>query len=711
MVRFRRQALHALQRQDRRQRPLELANPLRLRDWLDLLQAPVQRLLQSNNSGVFTPVLLQQDPTECGAVCLAIVLGFFQRSVPRPELLRACGVSRNGADAAHLVTAARRFGMEARGFRMGLERLKQITLPAVLFWQFNHFVVLEAITDRDARINDPAAGRRLISIDDFDRDYTGIVITLQPDADDARSMHLDHPAAWLWRKRSPHRLHRPWMDLWPMAPVVGLMIGAPVVLSQGSDTTLLWLMSITLAWLFLSKRIDQLCRVMQQHGERQVERQLLELPSWVVDQQFTSSLVRPLSAWSEIRQILESDLVPLMPLIISGPFWAIQLMAGNRVVGVITVTVLIIHGMLLLRAEEWTTSHTNQTRRLASKSAALLHQNLRESSTVKALGLESDLIEGWTAREVTAALQEQDREHRHGAISWMLVSLRWGLPMLVVIQAPNSSKDTLIGLCIAASLQAQQRITRAWTTARINIGRLQALEQLPCDPLLSHEDKRVELSTPWKPASVTLENVSFSHIPGDKPIIGPLNLTVQPGEHVAIQGPSGCGKTTLLRLMAGLLQPDQGDILIDGHPLKSYQAQQRPNIVALVEQIRPTLRGRLRDCIAPWNRTISDTTIVDVLEEIGLDQRLHSLPDGLETSLTDMSTPFSVSEQQLLHLAKALLHQPRLLLLDEATSALDADQETKIKSLLRQRGQTTISINHWDLHTTTAEQILNLSHR
>lgn len=170
---------------------------------------------------VRTPTILQMEAVECGAACLGMVLGYFGRFEGLDTLRVACGVSRDGSNAANIIRVAKQYGCGAKGFRKSAEDVLKGPFPAILFWNFNHFVVLEGSSGSQVYLNDPAVGHRAVPLSEFKRSFSAIVISIEPGKDFEAGGRPPRPIVRLLRQAMAYRVQLVFVLL------IGVLIAIP----------------------------------------------------------------------------------------------------------------------------------------------------------------------------------------------------------------------------------------------------------------------------------------------------------------------------------------------------------------------------------------------------------------------------------------------------------------------------------------------------
>ena len=601
-----------------------------------------------------TPELRQLEPTECAAICLAIVLRHHGLHRPISELRRVCGVSRDGSSAAQLVRAARRYGLMAEGLKRGLQTLQDVPLPAVLFWEFNHFVVLEAIeaNGNGYWVNNPALGRTRLTNEEMDRGFTGVVLSMPT---------------------------------------------GPEFQPGGQEPSRL----LTLLRLMRRGRLTR-------DGSRWLQQKLLALPAWSLQHHQLNELSNRHQALRDLAVLLEQDLLPTVAALVL--LAAVATYLGATGVGIwpwiLSGTVLQV--LLLVGEDQLLHPLHNHADRLNSRQQHQLNQALEDPYSFKALCLEPQLLQRWSDH---GALAHQDRRHleRLHRLSHALPQLlSIGLPILLVAHLSFRPVGLLAGTIWWWSLERLRRAQQAWFRIGEDLHRLQALEEEPRDPWLIEPDIEPNTPIPSGGIDLTIKGLQFGHTPGAAPLIANLSLAVKPGEILAISGPNGSGKSTLLQLMAGLLQPEAGSIELAGRPLLHWSTRQRCQAIAMVSQEDALIEASVRDNLTLWDPSISDAEIIEEASALGLEGVLSTLPQGLDTPLKDGHFNLSGGQRQLLNLARALLQKPSLLLMDEATSALDAESERRVLQHLRSLNCTVVMVAHRSGSIKQADRVFSL---
>ena len=707
MAIFRSRAIDAANEGETLNTPLALLRPQPVKNlksnlklWLELNN------LRKRSNQVCTEEHLQQDPTECAAVSLSIILSYYGCHKQISEVRHACGVSRDGSNAANLVRAARTFGLNARGFKKGLKTLENVSLPAVVFWNFNHFLVLEGTDNGRYWINDPANGRRCLDLQEFDRCYTGVIITMQPDASFRQTRKPRHPIHELGHWLSQGSKTKRWSLL--------LSLGVSAVLisqtTQLITTPGLWpLIVLALAVIPMGQVVS---RELEYQLRKELQKQLLSLPEWILQQHFSHELAGRLQRVTELSAQLRLRLGRSFPLMLGMTLWLLELIVRNTMMGMVLLLGLLLWGVVQQR-----NTYTNSSSNLRSgisqiKTAQILQAGLKDPATLKASALEQDLFLHSSGLDAVATRQRQALDYRRELQDWFPQWVYWSLPVLAWSLA-STAKDsglTLIigtfGLCLM--LQDIQAIWATWVASKRNISAIRDLKEQSKDPLLTTENDKGESLSALGPASISLENVSFRYIPVLPPLIQDLNIKARKGQRIALVGSSASGKSTVARLIAGLLQPTEGVVKINGKPLLEFSQKERTHTIAMVQQGMPLLSTTVRNNLSLFDPHISDKKIQTTCEKVGIWEQIKRLPNGLDTTVGSNGIDLSGGEKQRLQLAQALLQKPSVLILDEATSALDAQTEARIEQAIKKLPCTQIVIAHRLSTVRDADEIVVL---
>ncbi|MFF7442898.1 NHLP family bacteriocin export ABC transporter peptidase/permease/ATPase subunit [Streptomyces sp. NPDC008122] len=671
---------------------------------------------------VRTPTVLQMEAVECGAAALAMVLGHHGRFVPLEELRIACGVSRDGSRAGNLLKAARGYGLQAKGMQMDLAALTEVTAPAVLFWEFNHYVVYEGTGRRLGRpgvyINDPGSGRRFVPMDQFDTSFTGIVLTFEPGAGFRRGGTRPGVLAAL-----PTRL-RGTSGTMAAAVVASLLlvaVGAWVpALSRtyidmfliGNQTSLLGVVFAAMATaLVLTATLTALQQanllrgriIASTLGSARFLRHLLRLPLAFYAQRNPADLVQRLQTNDAVAETLARDLAAAAVDAVVVLLYALLLWTYDPQLTVVGVLIALLNVVALRIVVHLRATGTQKLRAESARLTNTAYSGLQLIETMKATGGEDGFFRRWAGQHATTL----DVQQRLGVPSaWLAV-------VAPTLAALNSALILMIGGVRAVEghltvglLVAFQALVTGFTApiTRLNgvagrvqdfaadIARLRDVENFPVDPV--HTRRAPDAATRRLTGHVELEGVTFGYSPLDAPLLKDFRLTVGPGQQVALVGGSGSGKSTVSRLMSGLYTPWEGAIRIDGMRLEDIPRSALAASVSFVDQDVFLFEGTVRDNVALWDPSVPDEAVVAALQDAAVYDEVARRPGGIRSRVEQDGRNFSGGQRQRLEIARALVRRPSVLILDEVTSALDAATEQIVIDNLRRRGCACVVIAH-----------------
>ncbi|MUG95837.1 NHLP family bacteriocin export ABC transporter peptidase/permease/ATPase subunit [Scytonema sp. UIC 10036] len=689
---------------------------------------PFRKQAQSPIPGrVKTPTILQMEAVECGAAALGIILAYYRKIVPLAELRQSCGVSRDGSKASNMIKAARDYGMQAKGFKKQLAQLQKLHPPYIVFWNFNHFLVVEGFKKDWVYLNDPATGPRRVSFNEFDEAYTGVVLVMEPGPEFQRGGRKPSLVGALI-----DRLQNSWGAILYcllagfFLVIPGLVL--PVFNQIFVDNVLVenrteWLRplifgmalaAIVQAWLTLLQRqfLRKLNIKLSVEMSGQFLHHILRLPVGFYAQRFAGEISSRININTKVAEVLSGQLARTVIDTVMVVFYAIVMFAYDGVLTALSITFAAINILTL----QWVSRHRTdiymRTIQDRGQVAGTEIAALQSMETLKASALESDFFSRWSGCYTKFANGSQElgiTNQLLGVLPPFLTGLS-SLSILVIGGLRVMDGHLSIGMLVAFQSLMTNFLTPV--NSLVNFGStLQELEgdlnrlddvlRNPTDPELENQNFHISTAKPLQYASscqlkgyVELKNVTFGYSRTENPLIQDLSFQLKPGQRVALVGGSGSGKSTVAKLVAGLYQPWAGKILFDGIPREQIPRAILANSLAMVEQEIFLYAGTVGDNLTLWDNTIPHSQLVRACKDAAIHEAILALPGGYEGNLLEGAVNLSGGQRQRLEIARALVNNPTILVMDEATSALDAETEKIIDRNLRYRGCSCIIVAH-----------------
>jgi NHLM bacteriocin system ABC transporter peptidase/ATP-binding protein len=662
-----------------------------------------------------TPTVLQMEAVECGAAALASVLAYHGRQVPLEELRERCGVSRDGCKAAHLLKAARGYGLDAKGWRAEPADLKALPFPLIVHWEFNHFVVVEGYSATQWYLNDPATGARTVSVAEFDRAFTGLALRLERGPKFVPGGAVPRLLPALWARTVGVRQSVLYVLLIGLALVLpGLVVPAftkifvdhlliaghenwlrpllaGMALTVVLRATLVGLEHAALARLEATVAVQSTSRFMAH---------LFRLPLTFFSLRYPTEVAGRYALHFALSRLLTGSLPTNALNVVVGGFYALLLLAYDVWLASGVLAVGLLNGLALRWAARALREANHRCLATEGRLIGTALNGVQGIGTLKASGTETAWATRLAGMRAPAVLARQQLAVLSQAVSvvpgvlgglttafilglggWRVMTGALTLGELVAFQALASLFLQPLGELVQLGSQLEE--THGTLT------RIDDVLRYPAEPANPAPDTGARLS-----GQLDVVQVSFGYSRLEPPLLRDVTLSVQPGQCVAVVGGSGSGKSTLARLVTGLYTPWTGEVRYAGQQRSAWPRAVLARSVALVDQDIVLFAGSVRDNLTLWDTTIPEPAMSAAARTAGIHSVIVGRPGGYEAPVLEAGRNFSGGERQRLELARALAGQPSLLVLDEATSALDTETEHAILTRLRADGAACLLIAH-----------------
>lgn len=664
------------------------------------------------------PVIMQLEELECGAACLCMVLGYYNKWIPIEEVRNTCGVSRDGVSAGNILRAARFYGLNASGYRCPVSTLmKNVTFPCIAFVHGCHFIVVCGVKNGMIYVNDPAKGNDKYTEKEFDEIFNNILIQFSPSESFQPSGKPKSMLSYVKKRLKGTTVAIVFACL---TSIIASMIGviSPAFsrvfldyLLPGENPQWVWPFLILLAIFdfvqiimtglqsVYSLRINGKMAVI---GNSTFMWKIFKMPIQFFSQRRAGDIQQRQASNATIASTLIETFAPLFLNLLMMLFYLGVMLKYSWI---LTMIGLFSMSVNILLSQYIAKKRINITRVSMKESANLASTTIIGIDMIESLkstGAENGFFTKWAGIQANANAQQVQYAKTDVYLSmipqfittvtnylillsgaWLIMSGEFTIGKLMAFQG-------FLGSFMSPAITLVDT-GRTLQEMRTNMERIDDVMEYPDENIFSEKTDSI-----YQPLSgkIEMKDVVFGYNILSKPLIENFNLSIEPGQSIAIVGDSGCGKSTISKLLSGIYEPWSGKILFDGKPLKEIYKGVFRSSVAVVDQDITLFEGTIADNIRMWDLNVDDMAIIQASKDAQFHDDVMKRPHGYKGKLQEDGRDLSGGQRQKLEIARALASNPSILIMDEATSALDAKNEYEVLQAVKKRNITCIMIAH-----------------
>ena len=660
------------------------------------------------------PFIMQMEALECGAASLCMVLAYHGKWIPLEQVRADCGVSRDGCNARNIYRAAVSYGLQPTAYRMELSELRNIKTPAIIHWNFNHFVVLNGFKKKRAIINDPGRGTTEISLEDFDKAFTGVVITFEKTP---KFVPEGRPRSVLGfaLKRMKGTLAA-FVFVFLMGVFASLIeILHPVftrifmddILSGRMRSWLIPFIAAMLAALFARLILSVINAIyrLRMEGKFAVTANaeflwhVLRLPMEFFSQRYAGDIIMRQGSNEGIASMLISQLSPILINMGLMVFYFIMLLQYNPILTAVGILSAVLNMILSQYMAKKSVTFARLSQASGGNIGSITMSSIDMIETIKASGAEGGIFEryaGYLTKQHNAGIAGQRFQMKFGLIPQITGQILNIAVMMIGVMFIMDGHMT-IGTMAAfqgflgsflAPVGQLSGVAQSFTVMRTNMERIEDVMNYKTEPKCA-DGTAGKLS-----GSLKIDNITFGYNKLSPPLIKNFSLELTPGKSIAIVGASGSGKSTLAKLIAGLYEPWEGEITFDGKRRVEIDEYSFRSSVSMVDQEVTLFEDTVAENIRMWDPSIEDFAVILAARDADIHETIITRQGGYKQTVAENGKNFSGGQRQRLEIARVLAQEPVIAVLDEATSALDAKTEETVMNNIRKIGCSCVVIAH-----------------
>ncbi|HAU3222796.1 TPA: peptidase domain-containing ABC transporter [Salmonella enterica subsp. houtenae] len=677
------------------------------------------------------PVIHQTETSECGLACLAMICGHFGKNIDLISLRRKFNLSARGANLAGINSIAEQLGMVTRALSLELDELGALKTPCILHWDFSHFVVLVSVKRNRYVLHDPARGRRKVGLEEMTRYFTGVALEVWPGSEFSAetTQNRIHLRSLI---NSIYGIKSTLAKIFCLSVVIEAInlvmpVGTQLVMDHAipaGDRGLLTLISAGLMFFILLRAATGMLRawsslvmgtLINVQWQSGLFNHLLRLPLAYFERRKLGDIQSRFGSLDTLRATFTTSVVGAImdSIMVVGVFMMMLLYGGYLtwiVLGFTTVYVLI-----RLVTYGYYRQISEETLVRGARASSYFMETLYGIATVKIQGMAERRGTHWLNLKIDAinsGIKLTKMDLFFGGINTFVaacdqVAILWLGTSLVI------DNQMTIGMFVAfGSFRGQFSDRVASLTNFLLQLRMMSLhnERIADIALHEKEEKKPELDivADMGPVSLETADLSYRYDSQSAPVFSGLNLSVTPGESVAITGTSGAGKTTLMKVLCGLFEPDTGKVLVNGTDIRQLGINNYHRMIACVMQDDRLFSGSIRENICGFSEEMDEAWMIECARASYIHDVIMKMPMGYETLIGELGEGLSGGQKQRIFIARALYRKPGILFMDEATSSLDTDSERFVNVAIKNMNVTRIIIAHRETTMRTVDRIISI---
>jgi len=689
------------------------------------MQNPLELL---NFSGRRTlPIIQQTEMAECGLACLAMIASYHGHDIDLNTIRRHYPISLRGTTLQTLMQTADKMDFACRPLRLELDELDQLKTPTILHWDMNHFVVLKSVSKKYIVIHDPAQGMRKLSFAEVSKHFTGVALELTPTPkfqpkDEVRKI----PLSMFWQRMVGLKGALVQVFLLSVALQIFSLISPQYMqfvvddVLHSFDVHFLKVLALGFLLLMLievgttalrSLLVMSFSSMLNIQMAANLFRHLIRLPLPYFEKRHIGDIVSRFGSLGQIEKLLTTGIVQAIVDGMMAIATLIMLFIYSPFLASLVIVALLGYSVIRFLWYRPLKALTEETIIAAAKENTNFMETIRATQSIKIFGKETQRQVLWQNRNAEK-INSGIRMNKLKIAFTVINTLLFGIENILVVYFGAKlvmANAFTVGMLYAYMSYKQQFIGKAVALIENFIElKMLGLHLERLGDIILEEPEVQEggmLVAPELQGGIRLENISFRYSENEPYILKNINLTIKPGESVAIVGPSGCGKTTLMKVMMGLFTPEEGKVFIDDIELDKLGMKNFREQIGAVMQNDQLLSGSISENISFFDPQFDQLQIEKCAQLAVIAHDIAAMPMGYNTLIGDMGMTLSGGQKQRVVLARALYKQPKILFMDEATSHLDVALEQAVNQAIKHLNTTRIIIAHRPETIRSADRI------